>query len=840
MTFTTDSPPAMPYSVEIPPQLRSDEFRFITIPAGVKGGGNEPGWQTRANYAWHDPRIVAHLAAGGNYGVFPAAGSGITILDADDYAGCQAAGLLDSVEFKTFTVETGGSVTDKRKFHFFFRLTPPLAGKFPIHHEGVHIGEIYCQHPDGAKGYVVGAGSVHPSGERYRVAANIPIADVDRTEYAMKMSRLATREKEARREATREMIRAPVPTGENLADRLGLRCSDFLMPNKEKHRGQEVEGEHPVHGSSTGTNLTLSPDNSWWCRACESGGGPLEALAVAEGIISCNEAGPRCLWPDHWAEVIEALVARNYDIPDAEEQINRAARAMVRREAKAAKPEEPARPLPVAAPTPVKMEPAPEPKAAAVVQESAPEPATAKPGKKQKELPPFTYRHPKYGISVDVPKAADHLYEQFHVVAFNGTLYVYGDGIYRENKGQIETEIRRIVNEGGTNEQLTRITREVLAHLKAIAPYATYPFDQAPGRIPVANGVIAIDYESGAVTLDGHSPGYRFTYKLPVVYDKDADGEAFHENVIGTYVDEEDVLALYQVPAQALLQAHGAKPYKRAYILHGDANGGKSTYLEILAAFFGRENIAGASLQQIGTDRFVNGTLEGKVLNMCDDLEDVPLKNVGPFKTLTGIFDHTIERKHTNPYRGRITCPHIFTCNAPPEVPERFTYDDAFWVRWVYLHFENVFEVDPQFNAKWITPENLSGFLNRVIVVMKRIRKEGLLISPDASETKQAWTIAADPFAKFVAAEMRPADKEQKFTKETLLKAFIAWCGDNNIPSRKTPTTVNALTRLTFKNEFRTVRVGKDWQYGAKKQWNSGSQYIPTKEDEAAGENRTL
>ena len=314
-------------TVEIPEQLRTDDFRFILIPKGKKGGGNEPDWQRTRNYAWNDPRLTAHLQNGGNYGVFPAAGSGIAILDSDDYAGCINAGLIADLDFRTFTVETGGSIVEKRKYHYFFRVNPPFEGKHPLYtDDGEHIGELYCQHPVAAKGYVVGANSVHPSGERYRVACDLPILEIDRDTYGARLSKLASSQKRALEPDTGKTAAtsAPRSTGEGntLSEKLGLTVTAFLMPLNARLRNGEWEGGHPVHPSATGTNLTCS-DEAWYCRRHGTGGGPLEALAVAAGIIDCADAGPGCLKDRAvWRKVMDELRERGYDVGTPPEREN--------------------------------------------------------------------------------------------------------------------------------------------------------------------------------------------------------------------------------------------------------------------------------------------------------------------------------------------------------------------------------------------------------------------------------------------------------------------------------------------------------------------------------------
>jgi hypothetical protein len=55
----------------------------------------------------------------------------------------------------------------------------------------------------------------------------------------------------------------------------------------------EDHGSHPVHGSDTGTNVSINPAGQvWHCFRHSSGGGPLDFLAVCEGVLPCEQAKP--------------------------------------------------------------------------------------------------------------------------------------------------------------------------------------------------------------------------------------------------------------------------------------------------------------------------------------------------------------------------------------------------------------------------------------------------------------------------------------------------------------------------------------------------------------------
>jgi len=455
------------------------------------------------------------------------------------------------------------------------------------------------------------------------------------------------------------------------------------------------------------------------------------------------------------------------------------------------------------------------------------------------------YRVTKSGIQLEYSTIAEHLRTQFCAIAWKKALYIYRDGTYKENEGEVEAAINAICEEVDFKGKATTVTREILHYMTFKDISREYPFNRCKDLIPVANGVVKVDFASGKKELLPYSPEYRFTFKFPVIFDPLASGHAFHERVISQYVEEELVPVLYQIPAQAILQFQGTKPFKKSYILQGDANAGKTTYMEWLEALFGKENLARTSLHEIGNDRHVNAGLEGKILNACDDLSDVPLENIGPFKALTGGFAHEIRRLYRDKYEGIVFAVHVFTCNAPPDVPDKILFDSAFWERWEYIHFPNVFEVDERFKERWFTGEHLSGSFNKVLDTMIAIRRRGgLQLSRSPSEVKDAWQLASDPFAQFVADEMMDAKGETSFSKDPLLLVFRRWCHENEVSERKIPTTVTALSTMAFKSGFKEAKRGKKKEqrhvYVALKTWKPDSKYAITKEDEEAGPNRRI
>lgn len=454
--------------------------------------------------------------------------------------------------------------------------------------------------------------------------------------------------------------------------------------------------------------------------------------------------------------------------------------------------------------------------------------------------PATTQRHPQLDTFITISKngridlryaeIARYLIQRYHPVTLKRTLYIYLDelGIYVEDNGQIENAVQEIANLMGFEGRITTAKREVRSYVADHNVVNEYPFDQCPNVLPLANGVLEIDWDAGTVQLKRYSPIYLFKQKWPVVYDPTISPDRFHANVLSRYVDDESIDALYQIPAQAILQYCGYGPFKRSYIAEGPPNGGKTTYLMgWLNALFGDENISGVSLQMIAKDRFAKSDLNGSIINRYDDLSDIPLTDVGAFKALTGGFYHTIEEKHKNRYPGRITAVHVYSTNSPPTVPDQISYDPAFWVRWIYLRFNNVFEIDPSFVTREFTQDAISGSFNRVLEYMFRIRDAGRLIyEQDPSEVKSTWQAATNPFEKFVADTMDSAGEPALFDKGVLFRAFLDWCGENDISPRKVPGTITGFTQLIYGSGFATTRRtrkgDREWQYEGRYKWKHG------------------
>lgn len=340
-----DPTPEDEHPVEIPKQLHG--CRFILLKPKSKVPLEH--WKEQ-NYKHDDPRLLQHIGDGGNYGVMVT--GGLCVLDADNVPALLADPFFSDTLMQSFLVRTGRAPVPGA--HIYFRCPGLPAEKRIL--ETPDITDMGDIRGSDSIAYVVGPGSIHPTGNTYEIIndadpAPVPLEEVQAFIDRYDIKKKATpshRAAEARTDAPQRH------TSANISDSLGLKVTDFLMPENPQYQGDEIIGNHPIHGGDTGTNLHVNTrENAWRCFHHNTGGGPLEALAVTAGIIDCSEAGPGCL-EGHWPAVFDALDGRGYG--PQREKMNR------ERKQQTTGPRDPPRhPVPAPACATAAPEPDPEP-----------------------------------------------------------------------------------------------------------------------------------------------------------------------------------------------------------------------------------------------------------------------------------------------------------------------------------------------------------------------------------------------------------------------------------------------------------------------------------------------
>jgi phage/plasmid-associated DNA primase len=369
-------------------------------------------------------------------------------------------------------------------------------------------------------------------------------------------------------------------------------------------------------------------------------------------------------------------------------------------------------------------------------------------------------------INPHVDKIADMILEENNILTYEESIFIYRDGYYRPGDAEIETIAMSIINDickGDNSDHTERKKTDVMNHIKSKSRVYEYPFNRHKNAIPVRNGVVIIDLETFEIRLEKNpSPSdWRFNYMLDVDYDKAADSTTILEvlksylydhNQSGETIDythgRYDYRIFTQILAQGILESMDYGPYKALYAFVGKTDSGKTTAIDIIGWFVGRNAYGIVGLEALTSDnRFAVAGLEGKIFNLCDDVGYFKMSETGKLKTLTGRHMHDIEHKGVDKYAGFISAVHIVSTNNPAGFDRRIYNDEAFWARWYYVKFPNSFQKNGEFTRRTFTDANKSALLNEVLKsIVEILKTHSLPIEKENWKcTREKWMQESNP-----------------------------------------------------------------------------------------------
>lgn len=409
----------------------------------------------------------------------------------------------------------------------------------------------------------------------------------------------------------------------------------------------------------------------------------------------------------------------------------------------------------------------------------------------------------KVKITAHIDDIAKRVIETLHVITYKDNVYCYNNGLYINSKELVRAEAARIINGIYTDVASSGISRnlnDVMTDIMTHNPLPEYPFNKTKNALNVKNGVIIFDEITGVYKLEDQNPDkYIFNYQLPIEYNPNADSTPIMD-IIRKYSDKYD--AIIQILAQTFLQAIGKKTFKTAYLLYGQPDYGKSTILlEILPTMIGDyySQIALGRFSADQNNRFALAPLEGKLMNLKDELSYFKMADSTTFKDVVGTYKIWVEPKGVDPYPATSTAVHVYAANDTPSFDGRIRDDDAFWKRWVLIPCNKTkFERDESYVDRCITtPENMSGLLNVVLGVMSDYMKGTPLkyrsnVGDEWENVREEWMRAGSPLYRYITENFVKGG-ETSLIKEELLMSVQSWCDVHLMYKKSRPETVNSL-----------------------------------------------
>jgi len=368
---------------------------------------------------------------------------------------------------------------------------------------------------------------------------------------------------------------------------------------------------------------------------------------------------------------------------------------------------------------------------------------------------------------------AKYLTEKYNIITIGEKereMYVYQNGIYRRAENEIiYPEVQRVLQELTTRPAKS----DTFSKIADMTSKNRDIFMSAePNFIPLKNGVYDLDTKM----LLPHDPKYRFTSQFPVTYDPDATcpkSEVFFQRVLA----EEDVATLQEWLGYYFYRLY---TFKKAIILVGEGDTGKTTFLETIINMVGTDNITGVSLHKIEKDTFGAAQLYNKHGNIVDELSAKDITDPGAFKMATGGGSISGEYKYGNRFSFINFAKFTFACNKIPDVKDQD--DEAYFLRWMVIRFEKRLDKKiPNFIETLTTEEERSGLFNYAMIGLERLLKQGkFTYSKTPTEIKKEMMQSGSSVAVFCANQIE-AEQGYEMTKAQMYDAYADYCSKEGL-----------------------------------------------------------
>ncbi len=381
-------------------------------------------------------------------------------------------------------------------------------------------------------------------------------------------------------------------------------------------------------------------------------------------------------------------------------------------------------------------------------------------------------------------KIANFLVEKYHIKTVGERereIYIYENGVYRPGTSFILKWLHSLLLE----KCKTHVKKEILEKIKDISFVDRASFTVDINFINLCNGVLDLK----TLTLLPHDPKYLFFNIIQVNYLPDTDCPQIKQ-FLEEILDEEAIQTMQEFIGFGLYRQYFIK---KALILVGERDTGKTTLLRVLERFFGKANVSGVSLQKITSDKFSAAHLYHKHLNSFDDLSFKDINDTGAFKIATGGGSITAEYKFGNQFQFENYAKLVFACNKIPDVKE--TDDEAYFSRWIIARFDKKVEkVDKFLMDKLTTPEELSGLLIFALEGLKRLLEKGnFTYQKNPNEIKAEMMQSGSPVAAFAATAIQK-NLDSWVSKNQLYSAFRRYTAESELTALTMPNFGKKIT----------------------------------------------
>ena len=428
--------------------------------------------------------------------------------------------------------------------------------------------------------------------------------------------------------------------------------------------------------------------------------------------------------------------------------------------------------------------------------------------------------------TISTGEVATQLKRIFTITTMDDSLEMlyYKGGVYLSNaEAVLKGTVQKAYEVIGLHDQPTsHFLSEVLGHLERSSYVNRREFDKDQHILNVKNGLF--NMQTGE--LEPHDPNYLSRKQLAVAYNPTAECPKILEFLRQVQPDEADQQAVIEHASVPLLKSNFLQ---KAFMYIGKGRNGKSIWFEILNLLYGDENIRHVSIHALVTNRFAPARLDGKMLNIHDDISSQEIRQTGITKQIIAGNPIEVEDKGIEGYTMQPPHPILyFSANQLPEVED---LSDAWMRRWEQLDWLQQFDIEqptenetakqPTENEtarpstdrliaeKIATPEEVEGLLLWLIRTARFIRENQRLTRESTiSQVREEWVRRSDITLTFLKATIE-ADSQAYISKDELLSEYVQYCKKKDYLPKSTKAFVIKLRENYAVADFRS-KVGSE------------------------------
>lgn len=360
----------------------------------------------------------------------------------------------------------------------------------------------------------------------------------------------------------------------------------------------------------------------------------------------------------------------------------------------------------------------------------------------------------------------EKIISEHRLIRYDGVTYEYIDHYYRPAEF-----LRKYVRETHRGAKKNQVA-EVVSYIEDMKQLRSGSVNVNPYIINLTN--TRLDIRTGEC-LDFDPDIIEFT-RIPVTYNPNAHSAELDGMLWRVFCGDTELIDLFDEMLGYMLLKDNR--FNKVFLFTGGGSNGKSTILDLIKAFLGKENYVALSLQEV-TNRFNRIHLVNKHANIGDDIENTLIKDTGMIKKMTsgdGIF---VENKGEKGYSTELFAKHLYSANETPRSTDK---TDGFYRRWIFIPFNAKFSPsDPGFDPKIVdkisTPMALSHLLNRAIKGIQRVLGQNAFTVPQCvHDILEAYKIDNSTTLSWIDDKDLTEDYFLTTPTDKLYSEFEDWC----------------------------------------------------------------